>query len=148
MITRALVSLWLSVTVAALVTFGQSTATVQGTISDLSGGNIPSAKVLIHNNETGEERVAQTDTTGSYGAASLPLGTYRITVSAPGMATTTVTGVTLGVGQTVTQDFTLKVASTTETIEIQAAAPVVETGSVSVSSVINQRTVQEIPLNG
>ncbi len=148
MITRVSLSLWLFVTLAALVTFGQSTATVQGTISDLSGANIPGAKVLIHNNETGEERIAQTDTTGSYRAASLPLGTCRITVSAPGMATTTVTGVTLGVGQTVIQDFTLKIASTSETVEIQAAASVVETGSVSVGTVINQRTVQEIPLNG
>src|SRR5260370_28571649 len=51
-------------------------------------------------------------------------------------------------GSTIGQDFALKVASTSETVEITAAAPVINESPVSVGTVVNQRTVQEIPLNG
>src|SRR5271165_2628938 len=64
------------------------------------------------------------------------------------MQTVVATNLTVDVGTTVRQDFALKVASTTETIEITAAAPVVESTSVSVGDVVNQQTVQNIPLNG
>src|SRR5262249_10347029 len=58
------------------------------------------------------------------------------------------TDLEVSVSSTVRQDFTLKVASNIETVEIQATTPVVETNTVSVGDVVNQRTVQEIPLNG
>ena len=138
----------LGLLLGALGSFGQSTATVQGVITDQTGAAVPAAKIFIRNTQTSEERVSQTDSAGFYLAPSLTPGEYRLTATAPGMATTVATGVLLGVGQTVVQDFALKLASTSETVEIQGSVPVIETGSVSVSTVINQRTVQEIPLNG
>ena len=66
----------------------------------------------------------------------------------PGMQTMVASGVIVPVGWAAMQNFTMKVAATSEKIEIQGAAPVVESASVSVGTVINQRTVQEIPLNG
>jgi hypothetical protein len=89
-----------------------------------------------------------TDAAGIYALPSLPIGTYRIEVKSQGMQTTVATNLPLEVGSNVRQDFSLKVAATSETIEITAAAPVVESNSVSVGSVVNQKTVQEIPLNG
>ena len=64
------------------------------------------------------------------------------------MQTTAANAVAISVGSTLKQDFTLNVASTTETIEVPASGGVVETSTVSVGTVVNQTTVQEIPLNG
>ena len=103
---------------------------------------------MVHNQATGEEHTVTSDAAGNYLVPSLTVGTYRIEVKSNGMQTTAANGVELSVGSTLKQDFTLKVASTTETIEVQAAGGVIETSSVTVGAVVNQRTVQEIPLNG
>jgi carboxypeptidase family protein/TonB-dependent receptor-like protein len=143
----------LSTILALTMMFGgfalaQSTASLQGTILDATGAAVPNATVTVRNQSTGEERAVQSDATGMYLAPALPVGTYRIEVKAPGMQTTVVSDVVLQVGMTVRQDVNLKVASTSETIEIRATAPVIVESPVSVGSVVNQRTVQEIPLNG
>src|SRR6267154_6589849 len=64
------------------------------------------------------------------------------------MAPTAATHLVLSVGSTVVQDFSLKVASASEIVEIQSTAPLIETSTVSVGAVVNETTVQEIPLNG
>ena len=71
-----------------------------------------------------------------------------MTVKAPGLQTVTATNLVLEVGRMARQDFTMKVVTASQTVEVLAAAPVVESGTVSVGTVIDQRTVQEIPLNG
>src|SRR5216684_1396690 len=128
--------------------FAQSTATVLGTVSDATGASVPNAAVTVRNQNTGEERATVTDATGSYVVPSLAIGTYRVEVKSPGMQTVVASNLVLEVGSTVRQDFSLKVASTSETVEITAAAPVVNESPVSVGTVVNQKTVQEIPLNG
>src|SRR5437016_11408098 len=85
----------------------QSTATLQGTILDATGAAVPNASVTVRNQSTGEERVVQSDATGSYLVPALPVGTYRIEVKAPGMQTTVVSDVVLQVGTTVRQDINL-----------------------------------------
>src|SRR5260370_7569755 len=130
------------------VAFAQSTATVVGTVSDATGASVPNASVTVRNQNTGEERATVTDATGSYVVPSLAIGTYRVEVKSPGMQTVVASNLVLEVGSTVRQDFSLKVASTSETVEITAAAPVITESPVSVGTVVNQRTVQEIPLNG
>ncbi len=130
------------------LTLAQSTGSIQGTVTDATGAPVPNANVSIKSDATGEEHSTVTDGSGNYLVPSLPVGNYRIQVKSSGMQTMVANGVALSVGSTLDQDFTLKVASTTETIEVQAAAGVVETSSVSVGAVVNQRTVQEIPLNG
>jgi hypothetical protein len=126
----------------------QSTATIQGTVLDPTGAAIPNAAVTIHNQGTGEERSTTTDSAGLYVVAALPVGTYRVTVKAAGMAPTVANNVVLPVSTTVRQDFTLQLASTGETVEVQAAAPLVDSTTTSVGATITQTTVQEIPLNG
>ncbi len=126
----------------------QSTATLQGTVSDQSGAVVPSAKVLVRNQGTGVERTTQTDSAGNYLLPSLPVGTYRIEVRAEGFQTQVASGLKLEVGQTVVQNFQLQLGAVTQEVTISAAAPVVETTTMTVGQVINQRTVQEIPLNG
>jgi Carboxypeptidase regulatory-like domain len=128
--------------------FAQSTASIQGTVTDATGAAVPNATVTVRNEGTGQERVAQSDAAGAYLVASLPVGRYRIEVKSSGMQTMALTGLDLSVGTTVRQDIALKIAASAETVEVTAAPPVVESSAVSVGSVVNQTTVQEIPLNG
>ncbi len=128
--------------------WSQSTSTIRGTVTDSSGAVVANAKVTIHNQATSEERITQTDNSGNYVAPSLPVGTYRITAQAPGMQTAVASNLVLEVARTVEQDFKLKIADVSQTIEINAAAQVIEGTTVGVGQVVNQDTVQQIPLNG
>lgn len=126
----------------------QSTGAIQGTVTDQSGAAVPRAAITVHNEGTGEERSTLTDDAGLYLVASLPVGRYKMTVKATGLQATTVTGLVLEVGRTVRQNFDLQVAAANTEVQVVGAPPVVDSGTVSVGSVIDQRTVQEIPLNG
>ncbi len=134
--------------VFAGLAFPQSTGTIRGTITDPTGAPVAAVAITVQNERTGEERTTTTDSSGIYLVPSLPVGTYRVSVKAPGMAPMAAGNVEVSVGSTVKQDFSLKVATTTETIDVTAAPPLVDTNSVSVGSVVNQSTVQDIPLNG
>jgi hypothetical protein len=133
---------------AACLTFAQSTGAIQGTVTDPSGAGIPNAAVTIHEKSTSQARSATTDSAGAYLIPSLPVGTYKIEVKAPGMAQTVADNLDVLVGSTARQDFALKVATASEVVEVQASAAMVETSTVSVGAVVNTRTVQEVPLNG
>ena len=136
-----------------LLSFGgclcaQSTGAIQGSVFDPSGAAIPGAAVTIHSDANGIDRVLTADTAGTFFVPSLPVGTYRVQVKASGMAQMTASNVIVSVGTTTQQDFTMKVASASETVQIEASAPAVETSAVSIGTVVGQKTVQEIPLNG
>ncbi len=126
----------------------QSTATLQGTVSDQSGAVVPNVKITVRNQATSVEQTTQTDSAGSYLVPALPVGTYRVEIRAEGFQSQVVTDLKLDVATTVTQDFQLKVGSVTQEVTITGAVPVIETTTMAVSKVIDQATVQEIPLNG
>jgi hypothetical protein len=131
-----------------LMARAQSTATLQGMVIDQSGAVIVNAKVIARNQATGIERETRTDSSGNYQIAALPVGIYRVEAKAQGFQTAVVSDLPLEVSQIVTQNFQLKVGGTAESVNITADAPVVETTTITVGQVINQKTVQEIPLNG
>ena len=133
---------------AELAAFAQSTATIQGTITDESGAVLANVKVIARNQATGTERTAQTDSTGNYQIALLPIGTYRLEAQIQGFQTGAVNDLTLEVGKTVVQNLQLKVGGVAQVVTVTADAGMIETTTSSVGQVINQRTVQEIPLNG
>src|SRR5207244_12697746 len=108
---------------------------------------IPGATVAVRNTATGLSRTLVTDASGNYVAASLPPGPYDVEASLQGFQTQTRT-VTLTVSQTMQVNMQLGVAAVTEQVTVTAESPVIDTATVSVGTVINQRTVQEIPLNG
>jgi len=72
--------------VFAGLAFPQSTGTIRGTITDPSGAPVAAVAITVHNERTGEERTTTTDSSGIYLVPSLPVGTYRVSVKAPGMA--------------------------------------------------------------
>jgi hypothetical protein len=128
--------------------FGQSTATVQGTITDEKGAVVPNATVTVRNKATSFERTTQTDSDGNYQLAALPVGTYSIEAQGNGFKTQVANQVVLEVAKTVVQNFQMDVGAISEQVSVTSDAPVIETATTSVGTVINQRTVQEIPLNG
>src|SRR5687768_15978594 len=128
--------------------FAQSTATVQGTVTDSKGDLIPNATVTVRNRSTSFERTTKTDTDGNYQLAALPVGVYTIEVKIEGFKTQVADNVTVEVARTIVQNFQLDVGAITEQVLVSSDVPVIETATTSVGTVINQRTVQEIPLNG
>jgi hypothetical protein len=128
--------------------FAQSTATLQGNVTDQSGAVVSGAKVTVRNQATGTERIVQSDSDGNYQAAALPPGVYRVEAQAQGFGSQTVSDVTLEVSRIVVQNFQLKIGDVTQRVEVTADTQTVETSTITVGQVINQKTVQEIPLNG
>ena len=140
-----LMALLLGVSATAL---GQSTATLQGTVSDAKGAVVPNATVTARNQATSHVRTTQTDGDGNYVMAALPAGLYTVEVQAAGFKRQIVNDLTLGVASTVVKDFQTEVGSIEQTVSITADTPIIESATITVGQVINQRTVQEIPLNG
>jgi len=128
--------------------FSQSTGSIGGTVTDTAGAVVPNAAVTVRNQATGEEHQTRTDAAGIYLVPSLPVGNYRVEVKSPGMQTILASGVELSVGSSLRQDFALKVATTNETVEVSGAAPLIDSSGSTLGTVVNQHTVQEIPLNG
>src|ERR1044071_557567 len=126
----------------------QSTATLQGAVTDQQGAVVPNAKVTVRSQATSTERTAQTDADGNYQFASLLPGVYDVEVQAQGFQTQAVAALNVEVARTVVQNFQLTVGNVSQTITVASDAPVIETATTSVGTVISQRTVQEIPLNG
>ncbi len=126
----------------------QSTGTIQGVVTDAQGAVVPNAKVIVSNKSAGVERTVQTDTDGAFQVASLPGGVYRMEVEAQGFKKQVVNTINLEVARTLSQNFELAPGSLTEEVTVTSDAGLVETNTTSVGTVINQRTVQEIPLNG
>ena len=138
--------------IASLLSVGsllaQSTGTIQGIVTDPSGSAVPKASVTVRNMATGEERSFTTDDSGLYVVPSLPVGHYSVTAKASGLQSATVNDLVLEVSRTLQQDFRLPVAATTSSVEIVASTPVLNTATTSVGTTVDQRIVQEIPLNG
>ncbi|HEY7183002.1 MAG TPA: TonB-dependent receptor, partial [Blastocatellia bacterium] len=105
-------------------------------------------KVTVHSQATGAERTAQTDSEGAYQVAALPAGVYRVEVRSTGFQTQVVERLIVEVGRTVVQDFRLSVGDISQEVTVISGGIQIERASISVGQVIDQRTVQEIPLNG
>src|SRR6476646_7984224 len=138
----------LLILVFAASAFCQTTANIQGTVSDQSGAAVAGAKITVKNTAMGIERTTQTNSTGAYEVPALPPGTYSVQVEMTGFESQLAKNLVLQVSQNSVQNFGLKVASTSEVVTVEATAPLIETTTITVGQTINQRTVQEIPLNG
>ena len=146
--SRISITLVTSLILLAGVVFAQSTGSIQGTVTDMTGAVLPNASVTVTNQQTGESHPLKTDSAGLYSVPGLTPGNYKVEVQTRGMQTTVANDLVVSVGITTTQNFTLKIAGTSTTVEIQATAAILESASVSVGTVVNQKTVQEIPFNG
>ena len=122
--------------------------TISGTVADSTGAAIPNAQVLVHNDETGNERKLVTGPDGRFSAPSVPVGSYTVSVNADGFAALTRTGVPLSVGQSETVPFTLSVAGSSESVTVHEEPPVINTSTEQTSGLVDAHQVKELPLNG
>jgi hypothetical protein len=125
-----------------------TTGTVEGIVTDSTGAVLPGATVTLTNQETGFIRTLVTDTEGRYRGIALPLGTYSIAVELAGFARSAREQVALAVGQTLRIDFTLAVAGVAQEVQVTAGAPVVETTRSEQTALIDERSVENLPING
>jgi len=123
-------------------------ATISGTVSDPSGAKMPGADIVITNLGTGISTTTQTKGEGVFGAPNLQPGNYEVKVSATGFSTLVRKGITLTVGQEAILNLTLQVGSTSDQVTVTAEAPTVNLANATISGVVEQSTVAELPLNG
>jgi len=130
--------------------YGQvtETGTIVGTVTDPGGAVVPEAGVTLTNLATGIVHSTQTNSAGIYQFSSLPGGTYEIRVAKTGFSTVQVSHVVLNVGVHATVDVTLKVGAVTQTVEVRAEAALLEKETNTVSQVVTNQAVVEMPLNG
>jgi hypothetical protein len=126
----------------------QSTATLQGTVTDPAGATVPNAKVVAINEATGVQSETVSDSAGAYLFPSLSIGVYKLEVTASGFQKVVLTGLKLDVATTVTNNVSLTLGQSSQTVEVVAQEPLVNTSSNEIGQVINDKTVQQIPLNG
>ena len=137
-----------AIVLIAVAGHAQSTATFSGNITDPSAAVVPGAQVTVHGIATGVDRIVTSDSAGNYTVPSLLPGNYSVSVKAPGFATYKLTSISLQVDQTVTANVRLSVASTGVVVNVQGTAPIIDAATMTVAQVIDQKTVQEMPLNG
>jgi hypothetical protein len=125
-----------------------ASAELSGTISDASGAVVANAKVIATNIATNSAREATSNSTGNYLITLLPPGDYLVTVEAPGFRKLEQRGLTLQINQQASLDLQMQVGQVSETLEVTAQAPLLETESSSIGTVVNQKLVNQLPLNG
>src|SRR5256885_1405271 len=122
---------FVSLLIAAAAWSQQGRGTILGTVTDSSGAAMPNVKLVITHTGTNLDYPTTTGGEGYYTLPNLPVGEYRITASAPGMKTITRTGVTLEVDQKAQVDFQLAPGAVSESVEVVAEAPLVDTSTDS-----------------
>jgi hypothetical protein len=124
------------------------TATLSGTVMDQTGAAVPDAQVEITNSDTSAGFTTTTNKAGLYVFPTLKPGRYRIVVMKAGFKQVSLTDVILNVQDVVSHNFSLQVGAVSESISISADAPLINADSAAVRTVVDQRLVGELPLNG
>ena len=145
--SRRLTLLAVMMLVVAAPLWAQSTATLQGTVTDSQNAVMPGVAITIRNTATNLERAVVTDAGGQYVAASLAPGHFEVTAHIEGFQDQK-REVDLGPAQTMALNLKLSVGTLAENVTVTGASPLIDTATVSVGQVMAERTVQEIPLNG
>jgi Carboxypeptidase regulatory-like domain/TonB dependent receptor len=139
----------LGVLLFSLPLFSQvNTGTISGLVQDSSGAVIGGATVTIRNVDTGIARTVTSDSGGRYIAPVLPVGNYEVRGQQSGFQTEIRSGITLTVGREEVVNLVLSVGQQTQSITVSAEAPVIETTTAAMSSLVDQRTIRDLPLNG
>jgi len=131
----------------SVAAWGQEvTASIVGTVSDPSGAPINGADVKATSVERGNAFTTKTNDTGLYNITRLPVGNYKLEISAPGFQRSVYPPFTLVLNQTARLDVQMKVGQVTETVEVTGAAPILQTETTEVSSIIDSTSADKLPL--
>src|SRR6266436_1400924 len=119
-----------------------------GTVTDPNGAAVPGATVKLINQATKGETEATTNQSGYFTFVNLKPASYTLMVETKGFKKSLTNAFALGVSETVTQNVTLSVGEMSEVVEVTAGSELVQSTSSELGSVINERTVEDLPLNG
>ncbi len=138
--------LWLALAATAFAQF-IPTGTVVGTVKDQAGAVVPKATVKLTNTQTGITRSAVSNGRGEYLVPAVPAGTYRVTAAAPGFQRFTQELIVQAAGST-TVDVTLHVGAVKQVVQVNSLAPLLNTSSGTLSNVITNTQISNLPLLG
>lgn len=141
-------SIWTCCLVLTLAAFAQSDrGTITGTVSDPTSAVVQNATVVAQNSGTGAQYQTTTTATGNYTLPSLPAGVYNVSVEVPGFKKFTQQGITVQVAQTARIDLVLQVGGASESVIVNADAPLLKTESADQSMTISRDNLNALPLN-
>src|SRR4051812_22454002 len=139
---------FLVLTLSILPSLAQTMGEVTGRITDPSGAAVPSADVVVTNSATNVSRKAVSNDTGDYSFPSLPPGVYKVRIEHQGFKATETNDVQVQVQQTVRLDFTLQVGQLSQSVLVEASAAQLQAENATVGTVIENKRIVELPLNG
>jgi hypothetical protein len=148
MTNRTLLSIFAVLCLPGIVLAQTSEAVLVGIITDPAGLAVAGAKVTAISTATGVSREVTTNQTGAYRIGPLVPGVYEVRTSMAGFKTKTQSNVTLQTGQVLKLDMSLEVGDVTESVEVTAAPPMLQTQETSVAGVITTSQLERIPVNG
>ena len=128
--------------------WAQVSASIIGTVNDTSGAVVYGATITVKSQETGATRVVTTDDAGTFRVLSLPLGPQEVKAEKSGFKSVVRTGINLQVGQEAVVNLRLDVGEFVQQIAIEEKPPVVNVTTASVSGMVGEREVKDLPLNG
>src|SRR6476646_1404017 len=120
---------------------------ISGIVKDPSGALVQSVKLTLTNTDTNTRLSAVTNTSGEFQFLQLPPATYSLVAENPGFKRATASSVLVQVDQVTHIDLTLEVGSVTDSVQVEAAAPLLESDKSTISSVIDTRTIANMPMN-
>jgi hypothetical protein len=127
---------------------GVTSATLLGTVTDPGGAVVPNASIQVKNVGTGHVQQVASDGQGRYTVPDLPVGNYEAQATSAGFQTTVRRGITLIVGQQAVVDFSLMVGQSQQTVTVEGQVSQVDTESTTVQAVVEQKQINDLPLNG
>ncbi len=125
-----------------------STGTLSGVVHDPSGAVVSHAAVNILSATTGIKQSSTTNESGIYTLPVLPIGTYDVTITAPGFKATVLTGVNIGVGQVADGSATLAIGQGAEQVTVEAENSTLDVSDVSIGTLVQKQTIDDLPLSG
>ena len=146
MSTRGFTTLLIALLIPSASWAQQATAAINGAIKDPTGAAVTGAIVTATDADRGIGVKTQTNTEGFYNFPRLPIGTYQIRVEANGFQAAVRNGIALELNQTATVDFSMVLGQVSQTLEVTAAAPLLQTQSTEVASVMDASAIANLPL--
>lgn len=137
------------VLILPISTLGQTTnATIVGSVTDAAGAILQGVTITATNTETQAVRTVTTDSDGNYTITNLPIGIYQVTAELSNFKRSVLDPVQLGVNQTARLDVQLQLGNVSETVNVEASAPLIDSETSTVAQTIENRTIVQLPLNG
>lgn len=146
---RKLFPFAIAMCLASSLAWSQSVnSTLVGVVQDTTGALVPNAEITVTNEGTNIETKTKSNESGNYVVPSLPNGQYTVRIEAAGFKPAVFRGVSLLPSRTIRQDATLEVGNVQQAVEVNAAAPVLNTENATIGNIMQSQQITSVPLNG